>query len=124
MAIGKAKALLTTETLYERKVAGIRASLPDLEHVIVTGETGATTEIEGTEDHQRLMLAAPDEFESARPTRRMPRSSTSRAARPARRKAPSTSTARSSCTTSRASSPRRGPVGDHYPDGLETPQSL
>jgi acetyl-CoA synthetase len=63
MRIGKAKALLTTQTLYERKVAGIRDSLPDLEHVIVTGEAGATTEIAGTEDYNRLILAAPDEFE-------------------------------------------------------------
>jgi acetyl-CoA synthetase len=35
MQIGKAKALLTTEALYRRKVAGIRSQLPDLQHVII-----------------------------------------------------------------------------------------
>jgi acetyl-CoA synthetase len=63
MAIGKAKALLTTASLYENKVAGIRDSLPDLEHVIVVGEPGRTTDIPGTEDYNRLMLAADDEFD-------------------------------------------------------------
>jgi acetyl-CoA synthetase len=62
MAIGKAKALVTTSSLYERKVAGIRDSLPDLEHVIVVGEGGRPTEIAATEDYHRLMLAASDEF--------------------------------------------------------------
>ncbi len=63
MTIGRAKALLTTGSLYQRKVAGIRASLPDLEHVIVVGEGGVPTDIAGTEDYHRLMLAASDEFE-------------------------------------------------------------
>ena len=35
MAIGQAKVLVTTETLYRRKVEGIRSSLPSLEHVLV-----------------------------------------------------------------------------------------
>jgi acetyl-CoA synthetase len=62
MAIGKAKTLVTTASLYRRKVAGIRDSLPDLEHVIVVGDAGKPTEIPGTLDYHRLMLAASDEF--------------------------------------------------------------
>ncbi len=63
MAIGRAKALLTTETLYERKVAGIRDGLSDLEHVILVGEGGRPTDVPGTHDYSRLMLAASDDYE-------------------------------------------------------------
>lgn len=38
LTIGRAKALVTTETLYERKVAALRDSLSDLEHVLVVGD--------------------------------------------------------------------------------------
>ncbi|MBI3603854.1 MAG: AMP-binding protein, partial [Nitrospirae bacterium] len=34
LAIGQAKVLVTTESLYQRKVAGLRASLPHLEQVL------------------------------------------------------------------------------------------
>jgi len=37
MELGSGKVLVTTETLYRRKVAGIRSQLPGLEHVIVIG---------------------------------------------------------------------------------------
>jgi acetyl-CoA synthetase len=63
MSIGKARALVTTESLYQRKVAGIRGSLPDLEHVIVVGEGGRPTDIADTHDYHRLVLAASDEYE-------------------------------------------------------------
>ena len=62
LAIGKAKALLTTEGLYERKVAALRDSLPDLEHVILVGDGHGPTDVPGTEDYHRLMLSAADEF--------------------------------------------------------------
>ena len=62
LAIGKAKVLLTTESLYERKVASLRDSLPDLEHVILVGDDGRPTSVPGTEDYDRLMLSAADEF--------------------------------------------------------------
>ncbi len=62
MTIGKAKVLVTTELLYERKVAGIRNELPDLEHVILVGEHGPT-DVPGTLDWGRLMSAAPEEYE-------------------------------------------------------------
>jgi acetyl-CoA synthetase len=59
MEIGRARVLVTTAALYRRKVAGIRASLPDLEHVIVVGG-----EEEGeTESYERCLAAAGDDFE-------------------------------------------------------------
>ena len=63
LALGHAKVLLTTELLYRRKVADIRASLPELEHVILIGESGAETEVPGTYDYRRLMAAAADTYE-------------------------------------------------------------
>ncbi|HUP33205.1 MAG TPA: acetate--CoA ligase [Gaiellaceae bacterium] len=65
LEIGKAKVLLTTETLYERKVAGILPSLPDLEHVILVAGDGGSTDVPGTLDYRRLMLSAADDFEIA-----------------------------------------------------------
>ena len=38
LTIGGAKVLVTTESLYERKVKAIRSSLPCLEHVLLIGE--------------------------------------------------------------------------------------
>jgi len=43
MELGAAKALVATETLYRRKVAGIREQLPGLEHIIVIGSAAANT---------------------------------------------------------------------------------
>jgi acetyl-CoA synthetase len=43
MSMGQGKALVTTESLYKRKVAGIRDQLPDLEHVVVVGNSGVGT---------------------------------------------------------------------------------
>jgi acetyl-CoA synthetase len=62
MEIGGARVLVTTEALYRRKVAGIRASLPDLERVIVVSPTEAA-DLPGTEDYGRCMRGAADEFE-------------------------------------------------------------
>jgi acetyl-CoA synthetase len=59
MAIGRARVLVTTEALYRRKVAALRAQLPDLEHVLLVGEGGASTAVPGTVDlHARLAGAA------------------------------------------------------------------
>ncbi len=62
MAIGQARLLVTTETLYQRKIAGIRASLPDLEHVLLVGDDGHRTAVVGTEDYHRLLEQAGPEF--------------------------------------------------------------
>jgi acetyl-CoA synthetase len=63
LEIGKARALVTTELLFERKVARSRASLPHLEHVILVGEAGAETDVPGTHDYRQLLEAAEDSFE-------------------------------------------------------------
>ena len=59
MAIGEARVLVTTEALYRKKIAGIRAALPTLEHVLVVGSHG----LAGTRDLAPLMAAASDRFE-------------------------------------------------------------
>ncbi len=63
LELGRARVLVTTVSLYERKVAGLRASLPELEHVILVGENGSETDVAGTHDWVRLMRSAPDAYE-------------------------------------------------------------
>ena len=63
LALGHARVLLTTELLYRRKVAGIRGTLPELEHVILVGEGGTETNVPDTHDFARLMAAAGDTYE-------------------------------------------------------------
>jgi acetyl-CoA synthetase len=60
MAIGRARVLVTTEALYHRKVAPLRASLPDLAHVLLVGEGGVPTHVAGTHDFGTLLAAADD----------------------------------------------------------------
>jgi acetyl-CoA synthetase len=62
LELGAVKALVTTETLYARKVAQLRDALPELRYVLLVGEDGAPTTVPGTDDYGRLMLSAPDEF--------------------------------------------------------------
>jgi acetyl-CoA synthetase len=58
--IGGAKVLVTTESLYQRKVAKIRNELPSLEHVLLVGETVANTP--GALEFHQLMGEASDQF--------------------------------------------------------------
>lgn len=67
MNIGKAKVLITTPSLYERKVAGLRESLPDLKHVILVGDTQSSTAITGTLDYHHIISESSDQF-SIEPT--------------------------------------------------------
>jgi acetyl-CoA synthetase len=59
MALGSARVLVTSSALYHRKVAPIRASLPDLEHVLVIDDRLPP----GTLSLGELMAAAPDVYE-------------------------------------------------------------
>ena len=59
MAIGEARVLVTTEALYRKKIAGIRAALPKLEHVLVVGAHG----VPDTRDLAPLMAAASERFD-------------------------------------------------------------
>jgi acetyl-CoA synthetase len=62
MTIGGAKVLVTTETLYQRKFAGIRDSLATLEHILLAGENDRPPETEGAHDFRKLMNEASDQF--------------------------------------------------------------
>ncbi len=55
LAIGQGKVLVTTATLYQRKVAPIRDRLPALQHVLLVGEEGRITNIPGTLDLAQQM---------------------------------------------------------------------
>jgi acetyl-CoA synthetase len=63
LAIGRARVLVTTEALYRKKVADLRAALPELEHVLLIGEGGRATGMPGTRDYRALMERAGDRFE-------------------------------------------------------------
>jgi acetyl-CoA synthetase len=60
MTIGRARVLVTTPSLYRRKVADQRRLLPDLEHVILVGERFPGEA--GTHAYGALMDGAPDTF--------------------------------------------------------------
>jgi acetyl-CoA synthetase len=61
--LGEGAVLVTTELLYERKVAKIRDQLPTLRHVLLVGEDGQATSVPGTLDLALLMAQADDEFD-------------------------------------------------------------
>jgi acetyl-CoA synthetase len=62
MTIGQARVLVTTETLYQRKVAPLRAQLPDLAHVLLVGDGGRPARAPGTVDLPELLARAPATF--------------------------------------------------------------
>ncbi len=62
LTIGQAKVLVTTSTLYQRKVAAIRSAIPSLEQVLIIGEDRQPTAINGTQDLGVLMQQASPEF--------------------------------------------------------------
>jgi acetyl-CoA synthetase len=62
LAIGQARMLVTTASLYERKVAALRAVLPHLEHVVLIGDAGQPTHVPGTHDYHRLMAGASNRY--------------------------------------------------------------
>ncbi len=63
MDIGTAKVLVTTTTLYQRKVQPWRDKLPSLQHVILIREDESADLVAGTHDFDELIHAAPDTFE-------------------------------------------------------------
>ena len=62
MVTGQCRVLVTTEALYRRKVAGLRASLPDLEHVLLIGDDHGPTRVPWTQDYHTLMARAAGHF--------------------------------------------------------------
>ncbi len=61
LSLGQGKVLVTTESMFRRKVAGIVDSLPHLEHVLLIGDGGRATAVPGTRDLAVLMAQASDE---------------------------------------------------------------
>jgi acetyl-CoA synthetase len=66
LAAGDARVLVTTASLYKRKVAPIRGALAGLRHVLLVD--GGEVSIPDTQDLAALMRAAPDDFQ-VEPTR-------------------------------------------------------
>lgn len=62
MEIGQARVLVTTETLFRRKVAPIRSSLPHLQHVILISDNDQPTQVADTIDYSRIMAQSSDSF--------------------------------------------------------------
>jgi len=60
--IGEPSVLVTTETLYERKVGVLRSSLPSIRHVLLVGDGERQTGVPGTLDYHALMARASDAF--------------------------------------------------------------
>jgi acetyl-CoA synthetase len=63
LAGGNGRVLVTTPGLYRRKVAAIRAVLPELDHVILVGGPQEDSGEGDTLDFHALLRAAPDGFE-------------------------------------------------------------
>jgi len=61
LAIGEARVLVTTESLYRRKVAALRDSLPSLEHVLLI-DAGAEAADPSIRDFNALLAAADERF--------------------------------------------------------------
>ena len=63
MSIGAGKVLVTTKALYERKVAQIRDSLPDLEHVLLVDHEAQPPDAHGVQLLWPLLGAASSDYE-------------------------------------------------------------
>jgi acetyl-CoA synthetase len=62
LTIGGAKVLVTTQSLYERKVKAIRSSLPFLDHILLVGDDHQPTSVPGTVDFHHSMERAGDVY--------------------------------------------------------------
>jgi acetyl-CoA synthetase len=60
LSLGRARALVTTDSLYRRKVEPLRSALPALEHVLVVTAGGEAPP--GTHDFHALLAGAPADF--------------------------------------------------------------
>ncbi|MDE1943080.1 MAG: acetate--CoA ligase [Betaproteobacteria bacterium] len=64
LTLGAGRVLVTTESLYQRKVEGLRGHLPQLEHVLLVGEKGRETSLPDTLDFGRFMSCGTDVFDT------------------------------------------------------------
>lgn len=60
--IGGAKVLVTTEALYQKKIAAIRSTIPSLQHILIIGSGNTITSIPGTQDYHHLLSTAGTTF--------------------------------------------------------------
>ena len=101
LSLGSVRVLVTTDLLYRRKVAPIRAELPELRHVLVVRTPGAGELPEGTLDFAALLAKRPRRISRpCGPTPRTTRCCISPAAPPASPRA---------CCTRTPPSPRISP---------------
>ena len=63
LTIGGAKVLVTTQSLYERKIKAIRSSVPSLEHILLIGEDHQATNVADTRDYHQSMEKAADSYD-------------------------------------------------------------
>jgi acetyl-CoA synthetase len=63
LTMGEGRLLVTTPSLYKRKLANIRESLPNLKHVLLVGDSAEIRMIPGTLDFNLLMSEADEHFE-------------------------------------------------------------
>jgi acetyl-CoA synthetase len=70
--LGAGQVLLTTDTLYLRKVRQMRAQMPSLRHVLLVAEDGGVTHEPDTLDLATLMAAASDSFSTVETTEEDP----------------------------------------------------
>jgi acetyl-CoA synthetase len=62
LSIGEGSVLVTTESLYRRKIAGLRDRLPHLRHVLVVSEGRETELAPGVLDFGRLLASASPDY--------------------------------------------------------------
>jgi len=72
LEIGEGRVLVTTRSAYERKIAGLRDSLPHLEHILLTDVPVGAPLPDGTLCLAELMAEASTEYEIARTTPETP----------------------------------------------------
>ena len=63
VAMGDGRLLVTTPSLYKRKIANIRESLPNLKHILLVGDSTEIRTIPGTLDFGQLISEADEHFE-------------------------------------------------------------
>jgi len=63
LSLGEGAVLVTTQSLYKRKIEGIRERLPHLRHILLVSEGEPIQESAGVFDLARLMSAASPKFE-------------------------------------------------------------
>ena len=62
MTLGAGSVLVTTTSLYQKKVAGLRERLPQLRHVLLVSDDGSPANVSGTLDLAALMQKASPAF--------------------------------------------------------------